>query len=84
MNTLYNIDKLLQYEVLSKLTEYYGDAFYVLHKEQFVNNFNELKNVFQDYYPQFNIAYSYKTNYIPRLCQIINELGGLAEVVSDM
>lgn len=84
MNTLYNSDKLLQYEVLSKLTEYYGDAFYVLHKEQFVNNFNELKNVFQDYYPQFNIAYSYKTNYIPRLCQIINELGGLAEVVSDM
>ena len=39
---------------------------------------------FKLYYPNTNIAYSYKTNYIPRFCKIVNEHGGFAEVVSDM
>ena len=30
------------------------------------------------------IGYSYKTNYIPKLCSIVNELNGYAEVVSQM
>ncbi len=84
MDTLYNSKELLDYDVISNLSKIYGNAFYVLHKEQFMNNFRELKKAFQFYYPKFNIAYSYKTNYIPRLCQIVNELGGLAEVVSEM
>ena len=44
----------------------------------------ELKSEFSKIYPNFNIAYSYKTNYTPKLCRIVNELGGFAEVVSDM
>jgi len=43
-----------------------------------------LKNAFTSIYPNFNIAYSYKTNYTPKLCKIVNELGGYAEVVSEM
>lgn len=61
-----------------------GDAFYILDSEQFKTNFLELKSEFKKIYPNFNIAYSYKTNYIPKLCRIVNELGGFAEVVSDM
>ena len=71
-------------EMISKLRVEYGDAFYLLDSEQFRNNFIELKAVFSAIYPQFNIAYSYKTNYIPKLCKIVNELGGYAEVVSEM
>ena len=71
-------------ETLEKLTEIYGDAFYILDTEQFRKNFSELKNAFSKIYDNFNIAYSYKTNYTPKLCKIINELGGYAEVVSDM
>ena len=62
----------------------FGDAFYLLDSEQFRKNFLELKDTFQSIYPNFNIAYSYKTNYTPKFCKIVNELGGYAEVVSEM
>lgn len=61
-----------------------GGAFYLLDTRQFIQNFTELLNAFRHYYPRTYIAYSYKTNYTPRLCQIANQLGGFAEVVSDM
>lgn len=71
-------------EQLKNLLAKYGDAFYVLDALQFKTNFAQLKSAFANIYPQFNIAYSYKTNYTPRLCKAVNELGGFAEVVSDM
>lgn len=71
-------------EIVRKLRTDYGDAFYLLDSDQFVTNFHELKSAFQEYYPNFNIAYSYKTNYTPKLCRIVNELGVYAEVVSEM
>ena len=71
-------------ELLNELKERFGDAFYILDSKQFRNNYLELKEAFQKIYPNFNIAYSYKTNYTPKLCRIVNELGGYAEVVSDM
>lgn len=71
-------------EVIRNLRKEYGDAFYLLDSEQFRNNFLELKDAFASVYPNFNIAYSYKTNYTPKFCKIVNELGGYAEVVSDM
>lgn len=61
-----------------------GEAFYMLDSKQFISNFLELKCAFSSIYSKFNIAYSYKTNYTPKLCKIINELGGYAEVVSEM
>lgn len=70
--------------VLDKIRGEYGEAFYLLDSVQFRENFCELKNIFSNIYPYFNIAYSYKTNYIPRLCKIVNYLGGYAEVVSEM
>ncbi len=69
---------------MKDLTENIGDAFYMLESKQFKQNFVELKSVFESIYPNFNIAYSYKTNYTPKLCRIVNGLGGFAEVVSDM
>lgn len=69
---------------MKQLTEQIGDAFYMLESKQFRQNYLELKSEFVNIYPNFNIAYSYKTNYTPKLCRIVNELGGFAEVVSDM
>jgi len=71
-------------EHLKELTEKFGNAFYLLDSRQFGNNYTELKKAFTDIYPQFNIAYSYKTNYTPALCKIVDVMGGYAEVVSDM
>lgn len=74
----------LNRESINKVRQKFGDAFYILDSEQFRKNFLELKETFSSIYPYFNIAYSYKTNYTPKLCKIVNELGGYAEVVSEM
>jgi diaminopimelate decarboxylase len=66
------------------LAKKYGESFYILDEQKVKDNFLELKKAFTSIYPQMNIAYSYKTNYTPRICRIINDLGGFAEVVSDM
>lgn len=75
---------IINKDILNSLRQNYGDAFYLLDSEQFRNNFVELKESFTQIYPNFNIAYSYKTNYTPKFCKIVNDLGGYAEVVSDM
>ena len=71
-------------EIIKQLQAEYGEAFYLLDSAQFRKNFAELKAAFNNIYPNWNIAYSYKTNYAPKLCKIVNELGGYAEVVSEM
>lgn len=70
--------------IIKELRKDYGEAFYLLDSEQFSKNFAELKKEFSAIYPNFNIAYSYKTNYTPKLCKIVDESGGYAEVVSEM
>lgn len=69
---------------IAALRKEYGEAFYLLDSELFRGNFVELRDAFRKIYPNFNIAYSYKTNYIPKLCKIVNDSGGYAEVVSEM
>ena len=71
-------------KLLKQLSDSFGDSFYILDSAQFRANFSELKSAFEKIYENFNIAYSYKTNYTPKLCKIVDELGGYAEVVSDM
>ncbi len=60
------------------------DSFYVFDSKKFEKNFDKLLAAFRYYYPNTNIAYSYKTNYIPRVCSVAKQKGGFAEVVSDM
>lgn len=74
----------LDKELLKEISAKYGESFYLLDTDQFRRNFLELRGEFQKIYKKSNIAYSYKTNYTPRLCRIVNELGGYAETVSDM
>lgn len=74
----------LNYELLDKISAQYGESFYLLDSKQFIENYTQLQGAFRKYYPNSHIAYSYKTNYTPKLCRIVNELGGYAEVVSDM
>lgn len=78
------VQKVLTTKILNSLSSEFGNAFYLLESRNFENNYKELAEVFKKYYSKFNIAYSYKTNYIPKLVQIVNRLGGFAEVVSDM
>ena len=74
----------LSYNILNNISRSHGDAFYLLDTEQFELNFHELLKAFRKFYPETYIAYSYKTNYTPRLCRMVDDMGGYAEVVSDM
>lgn len=74
----------LTIELLEEIGCKFGESFYILDSQQFAENYQELLTAFRDIYPNSQIAYSYKTNYSPKLCKLVNQYGGLAEVVSDM
>lgn len=67
-------------ELLAK----YGSPLYVFHDAEFVENYEHLCRAMRAYYPNYNLGYSYKTNYTPHICKLVKSLGGYAEVVSDM
>lgn len=75
---------MMTYKDLDRVAQIYGDAFYLLDCGKFSANFVEMRDAFRAYYPKTNIAYSYKTNYSPVLCNMVKKLGGYAEVVSEM
>jgi diaminopimelate decarboxylase len=74
----------ISWQLLHSLEETYGDSLYLLDLKAFENNYHEFLQAFRCIYPNTNIAYSYKTNYTPKLCQLVNLMGGYAEVVSRM
>lgn len=73
-----------KYSFIDKIAKEYGNSFYILESKIFLDNFYQLISAFKAHYTNTNIAYSYKTNYIPRYCQLVNEQSGFAEVVSSM
>lgn len=58
--------------------------FYVFDEEGFEKNYQTIEGLFQSIYPNYQISYSYKTNYTPYICNLVKNYGGYAEVVSDM
>lgn len=74
----------MEKEVVKELVDKYGSPLYVFHEGEFRRNFLHLCDAMRKYYPKYLPAYSYKTNYTPYLCKIVKEMGGYAEVVSDM
>ena len=62
----------------------HGESFFLLDEALFRKNFADFRAAFTQHYPDVQIGYSYKTNYTPFLCRIVDELGGYAEVVSEM
>ncbi|MDO4303795.1 MAG: decarboxylase [Bacillota bacterium] len=74
----------LNYKVLDEIAAEYGDSFYIVNSDVFRENYEEMLSAFTEVYPNTRIAYSYKTNYIPKLCKIVKDVGGAAEIVSEM
>lgn len=58
--------------------------YYVFFADDFIINYFKLDNAMKNIYKEYQIAYSFKTNYTPGVCYIVKKLGGYAEVVSDM
>ena len=57
---------------------------YVFDEDAFIANANKMTAAFKKYYPNFKLAYSYKTNYANHICKLADSLGCFAEVVSPM
>ncbi len=71
-------------EAAIKLGKEVKTPFYLFDEKGFVDNYNLLRQTFKAIYPDYEVAYSYKTNYTPYICNLVKRLGGYAEVVSDM
>lgn len=71
-------------EIIRQILEKYHSPVYVFESQKFIENYRHLESAFKRIYPKYEIAYSYKTNYTPRVCSLVKQLGGYAEVVSDM
>ncbi len=69
---------------IEKIEKQYGLPCYVFDEDAFRDNYMDLRDTLKKYYPKYEIAYSYKTNYAPSICKIVKEMKGYAEVVSDM
>jgi diaminopimelate decarboxylase len=82
MNNFYKL--LYNRRLLNKLTGEYGDSYYLFSKQKFLRNLTKIESSFRNYYPNFSIAYSLKTNYMPVLCNLVRQHGSLVEVVSGL
>ena len=76
----------MQFDVnsIKNLEEKYGAPLYVFDEKAFVENYIYFERCFSSIYQNYKLSYSYKTNYAPYICRIVKNLGGYAEVVSDM
>ena len=64
-----------------ELIREYGTPLFVISEKQVSQNYNRVRKAFSRY-PKCLIAYSYKTNYLPAVCNILHQEGAGAEVVS--
>jgi len=69
---------------IENIAKAYGSPFYLINEEAFADNYDSIAKAFKLRHDKFILAYSYKTNYIPYLCNIIREKGGYAEVVARL
>ncbi len=77
----YKFDKKI---LKNKLNKVNAEAAYILKSNVFENEYELLLNSFKEYYHKVNIAYSFKTNYIPNFLDLVKNKKGYAEVVSVM
>ena len=68
----------------SALKQFSCEAAYILNKKVFNNEYFKLLDAFKSKYAKTNIAYSFKTNYVPDLVNEVKKNKGYAEVVSSM
>lgn len=78
-------NKMLKHSDISNLESLAGGSpFYLVDRGRFEQNFDDLTAAFSSRWTSVVLAYSYKTNYLPYLCEIVRQKGGWAEVVSRM
>jgi diaminopimelate decarboxylase len=75
---------MIDYDEIKNIESVAGSPFYLFNRDSFIDNFDNITKAFGSRYENFIIGYSFKTNYIPYMCNIVREKGGYAEVVSRL
>lgn len=69
---------------LYELNSSAGDSYYLYYPNEIRNNYNLMANSFCSKYANIIVAYAYKPNYLPNICKTINQMGGYAEISSEL
>ncbi len=72
-----------EYTFLSSVFHRVGGAFYLFDAEKFHDNYVGLRDRLRFHWPETDLAYAMKANYMPPIGRLLVELGGWAEVVSS-
>src|SRR3989344_9496339 len=67
---------------IDNLVSQYGSPLLIFSKRIILEKYRKLKDALERHYPNAQIAYSVKTNYLPALVNILKQEGAFAEVVS--
>jgi diaminopimelate decarboxylase len=62
----------------------FGSPLFVLSERQLRRSYQAVLRAFSTHYPQVQLAWSYKTNYLNAVCRVFHQEGAWAEVVSGM
>jgi len=68
---------------LDDLTENYGSPLFVYSESKLRERYQKIYQAFATRYPQVQMGWSYKTNYLKAICAVLHQEGALAEVVSE-
>jgi diaminopimelate decarboxylase len=69
---------------VDELTARFGSPLFVLSERQLRRSYQAAVRAFSTRYPQVQLAWSYKTNYLNAVCRTFHQEGAWAEVVSGM
>ena len=76
--SMYDIEGISVNSLVSK----YGSPLFVISERKIRENIRREKKCFAAIYPDMQLAWSYKTNYLDAVCRIFHSEGSWAEVVS--
>ena len=74
----------MTFEQIDSLANKYGTPFFLMNGKAYLGNIHSFVDAFKRKYERIIVGYSFKTNYVPALCNIAKEAGCFAEVVSSM
>lgn len=67
---------------VDQLLEDYGSPLFVFEEKALRNQYRKISSEFELRYPNVQFSWSYKTNYLGAICQVLHQEGEIAEVVS--
>lgn len=74
----------IDYKTVKEIEGRVGSPFYLMFPDRYRHNLSSFLNAFRKRYPKVIAGYSFKTNYVPALCEVAKREGAYAEVVSQM